>query len=75
MAQFDSLIIFVLIWSLILILVLYYKLFIEILIPQFLGIGKLKKKKLNFITFFNLFNTNLLFKFNNIMLQSFGLKH
>jgi hypothetical protein len=36
MAQFDSLIVFPLIWSLLLILVFYYTISIEMLIPDFL---------------------------------------
>ena len=46
MAQFDSLIIFPLIWSLLLILIAYYKLSIEVLIPHFSGVKKFAEKKL-----------------------------
>lgn len=68
MAQFDPLIIFPLIWSLTLILVVYYCLSIEILIPQFTGIGKFRKKKLNYFSFFNFFNTSLISKINNTVI-------
>ena len=47
MAQFDPLIIFSLIWSLIFILILYYNLSIKILIPNFFGTKKFREKKLN----------------------------
>ena len=46
MAQFDSLIIFSLIWSILLILIAYYKLSIEVLIPHFSGAKKFAEKKL-----------------------------
>lgn len=65
MAQFDPLIIFPLLWSLIFILAVYYQLSIEILIPQFTGTGKFREKKLNSLNSFNLFNTTLISKINN----------
>nr|AVR57674.1 ATPase subunit 8 [Halamphora calidilacuna] len=69
MAQFDSLIIFPLIWSLIIVLAAYYRLSIEILIPQFAGIGKFREKKLNSLDSFNSFNTSLISKVNNTILS------
>lgn len=68
MAQFDTLIIFPLIWSLILTLVIYYKLSIEILVPQFSGIGKFREKKLGSLSLFNSFNTSLISKVNNTII-------
>lgn len=65
MAQFDPLIIFPLIWSLILVLAAYYRLSIEILIPQFAGIGKFREKKLNSLESFNEFNASLISKVSN----------
>ena len=67
MAQFDSLIIFPLIWSLTLVLTVYYRLSIEILIPQFAGIGKFREKKLNSLDSFNLFNTSLISTVKNTL--------
>jgi hypothetical protein len=46
MAQFDSLIIFPLLWSLLFTLFFYYNMSIEILIPDFFGTGKFREKKL-----------------------------
>jgi hypothetical protein len=69
MAQFDPLIIFPLIWSLIIVLAAYYRLSIEILIPQFAGIGKFREKKLNSLDSFNSFNTSLISKVNNTILS------
>ena len=46
MAQFDSFIIFPLIWSTVLVLIAYYKLSLEVLIPHFSGINKKIEKKL-----------------------------
>jgi len=69
MAQFDPLIIFPLIWSLIIVLAAYYRLSIEILIPQFAGIGKFREKKLNSLDSFNSFNTSLISKVNDTILS------
>jgi hypothetical protein len=55
MAQFDSLIIFSLLWSLAFVLFFYYAMSIEILIPDFFGTKKFRDKKLNSIEFFNFF--------------------
>jgi len=68
MAQFDPLIIFPLVWSLILILTAYYRLTIEILIPQFAGIGKFREKKRSSLDSFNSFNTSLISKINNTIM-------
>lgn len=69
MAQFDPLIIFPLIWSLILVLALYYRLSIEILIPQFAGIGKFREKKLNSLGSFNSFNASSISNVSNTILS------
>lgn len=69
MAQFDTLIIFPLIWSLTLVLVAYYQLSIEILIPQFAGIGKFREKKLNSLDSFHSFNTSLISKVSNTVIS------
>ena len=58
MAQFDSLIIFPLISSLLLTLVFYYFLSIEILIPNFFGVKKFRSKKFNSPYFYNFFDVN-----------------
>jgi hypothetical protein len=68
MAQFDPLIIFPLLWSLILILAVYYRLTIEILIPQFAGIEKFREKKQNSLSYFNSFNTSSISKVSNTIL-------
>ena len=69
MAQFDPLIIFPVIWSLTLVLAAYYRLSIEILIPQFAGIGKFREKKLSSLGSFNSFNTSLISKVNNTVIS------
>ena len=69
MAQFDPLIIFPIIWSLTLVLAAYYRLSIEILIPQFAGIGKFREKKLSSLGSFNSFNTSLISKVNNTVIS------
>jgi len=69
MAQFDPLIIFPLIWSLTLILAVYYRLSIEILLPQFAGIEKFREKKLNSLDSFNAFNTSLISKVSNTVIS------
>lgn len=65
MAQFDSLIIFSLIWSLLLTLVLHYNVLLSIIIPNFFGVKKFREKKLNSPAFYNFLNTNLGLKVNN----------
>lgn len=55
MAQFDALIIFPLIWSLLFVLFLHYKMSIEMLIPNFFGTKKFREKKLNSPGFFSFF--------------------
>ena len=47
MAQFDSLIIFSLLWSLLFVLIIYYSISIEIIIPSFFGVKKFRGKKLD----------------------------
>ena len=66
MAQFDSLIIFSLIWSLILILIAYYKLSIEVLIPYFSEVKKFAEKKLILLNDFQKVNYTFLSKTNSI---------
>ena len=66
MAQFDSLIIFSLIWSIVLILIAYYKLSIEVLIPHFSGIKKFAEKKLILLNDFQNVNAKFLSKTNSI---------
>jgi hypothetical protein len=65
MAQFDPLIIFPLMWTLIFVLAIYYKISIEILIPQFSGMNKFREKKLNSLNSFNSFNACLVAKTTN----------
>lgn len=55
MAQFDSLIIFPLLWSLVFVLFLYYSMSIENLIPDFFGTKKFREKKLDSSVSFELF--------------------
>lgn len=61
MSQFDLLIIFPLIWTLTLFLIFYYILTIKILLPDFLGLKKIKTKKINYYQTFNKINVNNLF--------------
>lgn len=58
MAQFDSLIIFPLLWSLILFLFLYYNITMTVLIPDFFGTKKFREKKIGLYTFYIFFNEN-----------------
>jgi hypothetical protein len=58
MSQFDSLIIFSLLWGLLLSLLLYYNLTIKFLIPSFFGTRKFREKKLNLYTFYKFLNEN-----------------
>ena len=55
MAQFDALIIFPLLWSLLFVLFLHYKISIEMLIPDFFGTKKFREKKLDSPSFFGFF--------------------
>ena len=66
MAQFDSLIIFSLVWSVLLILILYYKLSLESLIPHFSGLSKFVEKKLILLNNFQNANATFMFNKNNI---------
>lgn len=67
MAQFDALIIFPLLWSFFLVLIAYYQLSIEILIPSFSILGKFREKKLSLSDDFEIFNSSVLFKPSNSM--------
>jgi len=58
MAQFDSLIIFPLIWSSLFVLFLHYTMSIEMLIPFFFGAKKFRGKKLDSHMFFGHFTEN-----------------
>ena len=58
MAQFDSLIIFPLIVSLLIVLVFYYSMSIGILIPNFFGVKKFREKKFDSPSFYKHFNDN-----------------
>jgi len=55
MAQFDALIIFPLLWSLLLVLFLHYQMSIEVLIPNFFSAKKFREKKLGSTSFYNFF--------------------
>ena len=52
MAQFDSLIISSLVWSLTLLLIIYYFVTIEVLIPDFFGSKKFREKKFSLPVFY-----------------------
>jgi hydrogenase-4 membrane subunit HyfE len=58
MAQFDSLIILPLLFSLLLTLILYYSVFVQITIPNFFEVKKFRKKNLKTSSFYTFFNTN-----------------
>ena len=58
MAQFDSLIVFPLLFSLFLTINFYYYIFIKIMIPNFFEIKKFKKKFLKSSSFYLFFNSN-----------------
>lgn len=59
MAQFDSLIIFPLIWSLLFVLILHYNVSIKTLIPSFFGVKKFREKKLYSSSVYGLFNSTV----------------
>jgi hypothetical protein len=54
-AQFDSLIIFSLLCSLLVVLFFYYTMSLQILIPSFFGTKKFREKKLDLISFYGVF--------------------
>lgn len=58
MAQFDSLIISPILFSLILFLALYHNLTMTILIPDFFGAKKFRGKKISLYQFYRFFNEN-----------------
>ena len=62
MAQLDSLIIFPLLWSLLFVLIIYYNISINTLIPSFFGVKKFREKKLGSPNFYAFKNS---LKFNN----------
>jgi len=59
MAQFDSLIVLPLLWSLIFILIVHYRFSMKFLIPAFCEIKKFKTKKLHAKKFFKPIKKNL----------------
>ena len=59
MPQFDSLIIFPLILSLLLTLILYYNTAIKIVIPDFFGVKKFREKKSDSLFFYMNLNDNI----------------
>jgi hypothetical protein len=65
MAQFDSLIIFPVLWSLLLVLFLYYGFSLQILIPDFFGTQKFRDKKLSLGEFYGLFDEQVLVSKSN----------
>jgi len=58
MAQFDSLIVFPLLFSLFLTIVFYYYISIKIKIPNFFEVKKFRKKILDSSSFYLFFNSN-----------------
>lgn len=58
MAQFDTLIIFPLIFSLLFVLVLYYNMSIKIIIPDFFIVKKFREKKSDSPSFYTNLNNN-----------------
>jgi hypothetical protein len=71
MAQFDSLIIFPLLWSLLLTLILHYNISIGLVIPSFFGVKKFREKKLDSPSFYEFFNSNLGTKLDNSYIRTF----
>ena len=60
MAQFDSLIIFPLLWSLLLTLAFHYTFLLNTIIPNFFGVKKFRGKKLEFsLNNFSTFNSTV----------------
>jgi hypothetical protein len=70
MAQFDSLIIFPLIWSLLFTLVFHYTIIIKLVIPNFLEVKKFREKKLYSPKFFEFFNLDFDIKLNKSYLRA-----
>jgi hypothetical protein len=58
MAQFDSLIIFPLLYSLFVTINIYYYIFIKTKIPNYFEIKKFRKKTLDSVTFYLFLNHN-----------------
>lgn len=65
MAQFDSLIIFTLTWSLLLTLILHYNVLLTTILPNFFGIKKFREKKLSSPSFYSSLNSDSNFKVSN----------
>jgi hypothetical protein len=58
MPQFDSLIIFSLIFSISVSLIIYYTMSLTLLIPNYFGTKKFREKKLNLNEFYKVFQKN-----------------
>jgi hypothetical protein len=58
MAQFDSIIIFPLLWSLVFVLVLYYNMSLQLLIPTFFGTKKFREKKMSLANYYGFLREN-----------------
>jgi len=71
MAQFDSLIIFPLLWSLLVTLVLHYGMLIKMVIPSFFEVKKFRGKKLDSHKFFEFFNSDFDIKLNKSYSRAF----
>jgi uncharacterized membrane protein len=56
MAQFDSLIIFPLLWSLLLTLGFHYTILLNTIIPNFFGVKKFREKKTDYAIFNSFLN-------------------
>lgn len=56
MAQFDSLIIFPLLWSLLLTLGFHYTILLNTIIPNFFGVKKFREKKTDYALFDSFLN-------------------
>ena len=65
MAQFDSLIIFPLVLSLLIVLVFYYNMSIGIVIPNFFQAKKFREKKFDSPFFYKHFNNNVKINLTN----------
>ena len=58
MAQFDSLIVFPLILSLLIVLIFHYNISISVIIPDLFGVKKFREKKSNSPSFYTFLNDN-----------------
>lgn len=67
MAQFDSIIIFPLLWSLLLTLLLHYNILMETVVPNFFGAKKFRTKKLDSALFGSNLSTNLSNSYSHLL--------